>query len=159
VETAPGTTVTTGPYELRFTSATAQQRTDVKGAVTWRVMVAGEGRTTGTKTMAPRYSGGGSMFAAKDHSGGETQLPQGQTFRTGDYSGGAAFAPGLPLQPYRLEFDFSSHFQPQPTLVFVAFDLDFRDDSLLGNQDPGWVNADTAHLYRLPLTVLPPQLS
>ena len=159
VESPPGSTVTAGPYELRFTHATAQQRTDFRNEVTWRVIVIGEGRTTGTTTMAPSDFGSANMFAAKDRPGGETQVPQGQTFRAGSFTDGAAFTPGLPLQPFRVQFDFSSHYQPGATLIFVAFDQEFRDSSLLGNQEPSWVNADTAHLFHLPVQVLPPQLS
>lgn len=158
-DTAPGTLVTAGPYELRFSEVTAQQRTDFRGGVTWRVTVTGEGRTTGDVTIAPTYFGDHGMFVAKDEASGDVQVPKSQSFRTSGSLSGAAFTPGLPLQPYRLDFDFPHSYRPGPTLVFVAYRLEFRDSSLLGDQEPQWRNADTAYRFRLPVRVLPPAIS
>jgi len=86
-DTAPGALVTAGPYELRFSEVTAQQRTDFRGGVTWRVTVMGEGRTTGDVTIAPTSVGDHAMFVAKDEASGEVELPTSQFFRTSGVSG------------------------------------------------------------------------
>ena len=69
-----GSLVTTGPYEFRFSSATAQQRTDYSGAVVWRVVMSGEGRTTGEESIAPLYADDNGMFVAKDETSGDPDL-------------------------------------------------------------------------------------
>jgi hypothetical protein len=153
-DTPTGMLVATGPYELRFTSATAQQRTRYDGVVTWRVTMTGEGRTTGKVTIAPEYSGDYGMFVAKDDASGEIQVPQGQTFGPRQRIGGA-FTPGLPLQPFTVQFDFSSAYRPQRDVTFVVYRLELRDASLLGNQDEEWRNATWAYRFHLPLEVLP----
>ena len=40
-----------------------------------------------------------------------------------------------------------------------AYDLEFRDSSLLGDQEPQWRNADEASRFELPVEVLPPAIS
>ncbi len=159
LDTPVGTTVTTGPYQLRFTEATAQQRTDNQGEVSWRVSVRGEGLTTGTTTIAPDYLGDDGMFAAKDRATGEVQTPEGQTFRPGGATFGGAFTPGLPMQPLAIQFDFTKDYRPGTDLTFVVFQLELSDTSLLGNQDERWNNTDTAYRFQVPVTELPPATS
>ena len=157
--TAVGTLVTTGPYELRFTRATAQQRTTYDDRVLWRVTAVGEGRTTGDVTIAPDHLGDDGMFVAEDTASGEVLTPESQTFRPGGFVSSSAFTPGLPLQPFNVQFDFPRTYQPGSTISFVVFDLEFRDSSLLGDQDPQWRNAEEASRFELPVEVLPPATS
>ncbi|SDT42657.1 hypothetical protein SAMN04488543_4324 [Friedmanniella luteola] len=157
--TPVGTLVSTGPYELRFTGATAQQRTTYDDRVVWRVTAVGEGRTTGDVTIAPDHSGDDGMFVAKDVASGEVRTPETQSFRPGGFVSSEAFTPGLPLQPFRVEFEFPRTYQPGDTLSFVVFDLEFRDSSLLGDQEPQWRNADAGSRFELPVEVLPPATS
>ncbi|GAA1429642.1 hypothetical protein GCM10009616_12140 [Microlunatus lacustris] len=154
-----GSLISTGPYELRFTSATAQQKTLFDDEVVWRVTAVGEGRTTGDVTIAPDYLGGDGMFVTKDPVSGVVSTPESQSFRPGGFVSGSAFTPGLPLQPFRVEFEFPRTYQPGPTISFVVFDLQFRDNSLLGDQEPQWRNADEASRLELPVEVLPPATS
>lgn len=58
--------ITSGPYEFRFTEATAQHKKDFGGAPYWEVVMIGEGRTTGTESSSPKYFGADSMFVSKD---------------------------------------------------------------------------------------------
>ena len=157
--TAVGTLVTTGPYELRFTRASVQQRTTYDDRVLWRVTAVGEGRTTGDVTIAPDHLGDGGMFVAKDTASGEVLTPESQTFRPGGFVSSSAFTPGLPLQPFTVSFDFPRTYRPGPTITFVVFDLEFRDNSLLGDQEAQWRNADEASRFELPVEVLPPATS
>lgn len=160
IRTRPvGSLVSTGPYELRFGNATAQQRTTYDDRVVWRVTAVGEGRTTGDVTIAPDYLGDDGMFVAKDAASGVVSTPESQSFRTGGFVNGAAFTPGLPLQPFRVQFEFPRTYQPGATVSFVVFDLEFRDSSLLGDQDPQWRNADEASRFELPVDVLAPATS
>ena len=64
--TPPGTLITSGQYEFRFTEATAQHKKDFGGAPYWEVVMIGEGRTTGTESSSPKYFGADSMFVSKD---------------------------------------------------------------------------------------------
>jgi hypothetical protein len=154
--TAVGALVSTGPYELRFTAATAQQRTTYDDRVVWRVTAVGEGRTTGDVTLAPDYSGDDGMFVSKDGASGEVRTPESQSFRPGGFVSSEAFTPGLPLQPFRVEFEFPRTYAPGATITFVVFDLELRDSSLLGDQEPRWRNADAGSRFELPVKKLPP---
>ena len=54
----PGTLITTGPYEFRFTEATAQAKTDTAGAITaWEIIMIGEARTTGDTSIESGHPG------------------------------------------------------------------------------------------------------
>jgi len=153
-----GTTVSAGPYELRFTAATAQQRTDFSGAVVWQVVMKGEGRTTGEESIAPDYDGDEGMFVAKDEASGEIQVPQGQTVGATRRIG-ADFTPGLPMQPFEVQFEFGQTYRPQPVISFVVFRLEYRDNSLLGNAEESWHNANRGYRFELPVEELPPAIS
>ena len=156
---AVGSLVSTGPYELRFSGATAQQRTTYDDQVVWRVTAIGEGRTTGDVTIAPDHLGDDAMFVTKDPASGVVSTPEGQSFRPGGFVSSKAFTPGLPPQPFQVEFELPRTYQPGPTISFVVFDLEFRDSSLLGDQEPQWRNADEASRFELPVEVLPPATS
>ena len=45
----PGALITSGPYEFRFTEATAQRKKKYDGTFSWEIVMIGEGRTTGTE--------------------------------------------------------------------------------------------------------------
>ncbi len=156
--TPVGTVVATGPYELRFTHATAQQRTTYDDRVVWRVTAVGEGRTTGDVTIAPDLGDDG-MFVARDPASGEVRTPESQSFRPAGFVSSSAFTPGLPLQPFRVELEFPGTYNADRTLTFVVFDLEFRDSSLLGDQEPQWRNADAGSRFELPVQVLPRAVS
>lgn len=158
VDTAVGTTITTGPYELRFTEVTAQQRTDYKDEVSWRVSVVGEGRTTGDEALAPDFSGDDGMFVAKDRASGEYHTADNQLVGAEAEIGGV-FTPGLPSKPFTVVFEFSRDYRPGPDLLFVVYQLELRDSSLLGNQEEQWRNANRAHRFTMPVRVLPPATS
>jgi hypothetical protein len=157
-DVAVGSPIETGPYRLRFTGATARQETDYKNTVTWKVTAIGEGLTTGTESIAPSLLGNG-MFVAQDPASREVQDAETQTFRKGSASIGGTFTPGLPLQPFSVGFAFSNGYRPGATVTFVVYDLEFRDTSLLGDQDEQWTNATHASRLQLPLRVLPPATS
>jgi hypothetical protein len=44
--TPPGALITGGPYEFRFTEATAQRKKKYDGTFSWEIVMIGEGRTT-----------------------------------------------------------------------------------------------------------------
>lgn len=157
--TPVGTLVTAGPFQLRFTGATAQQRTSYDGRVTWRLTVLGEGRTTGEETMAPPHDGTDGMFVSRDDASGEIQEPDGLTFARDDGPGGQGFTPGLPLQPFQVQFTYGSTYRPGATLTFAALGLELRDTSLVGDQDPVWASTDDGDRFALPVRVLPAAVS
>lgn len=157
-DAAVGSTITTGPYELRFTGATAQRYTDLAGSPVWKVTMVGEGRTTGAESITPDTSRGDGMFVAKDPVSGELHTDaEALHFRPGSFIASSdSFTPGLPMQPFSVEFRFAASYEPGPTITCLVYDLEFRDTSLLGNQDPAWADAATAHRLRLPVQVLAP---
>lgn len=55
---------------------------------------------------------------------------------------------------YRIEFDYDDNFVPGDTLRFVVFELDYRDNSLLGDQEKQWDASSYGFQYVLPLAVL-----
>ena len=52
----PGAVFSTGPFELTFTEATAQQKLETDGVMKWEIVVIGRARNTGDVTMAPPTS-------------------------------------------------------------------------------------------------------
>ena len=116
-------------------------------------------RTTGDVTIAPDHLGNDVMFVAKDPASGQVVTPESQSFRPGGFVSSSAFTPGLPLQPFRVEFELPRTYRPGATISFVVYDLEFRDSSLLGDQEPQWRNADEASRFELPVEVLPPAIS
>jgi hypothetical protein len=156
----PGTLITTGPFEFRFTEATAQQQRDSNGVVTkWELVVIGQARTTGNQTIAPKYDGDYSMFVIRDLASTATATAEGAKIGgqegTGDF-GHLRLVPGLPLTPYRLTFPLPVSYQPGPTIRFAVFDLVYKDSYLL-KDDKEWRNATYASGLDLPVRVLPPE--
>ncbi len=153
---APGTTLSTGPYELTFIAATAQRRKDFGDSPYWEVRVTGTGRTTGEETIAPSLGVRNPMFLARAGAGGEVHDPEGLRWGTEErISDGDGFTPGLPPVPFSVEFTFPEASPPTPTLRFAVFEQEFRDISLLGNQDPTWTNGKRFWVSDLPVRRLP----
>lgn len=151
-----GSLVSTGPYVLSFTEATAQLTTDFDDTSYWKVTVIGSGRSTATKTMAPTWSGDESMFLAKDDASQELELPTSTSFGGVDaLLDRDAFTPGLAPILYAVTFKFHESYRPGATLRFVAYDLDFYDNSLLGDGDKAWHNDNSGSRMFLPVRVLP----
>jgi len=149
-DVAPGATFTTGPYVFSFGGATIQKRENYKDEQIWSLVVSGTGRTTAEESMSPDYT---DLFVAKDVPSGAYREAEGQEYGREDQraaSGGAHFTPGLPAIPYRVTFEFpASDFEPGTSIAFVAWDLEWRDTSLLQVGDFRW--APTSHYSRLEL--------
>ncbi len=147
---APGATFETGPYVFTFTAATIQMSKNYKDEQIWTLIVTGTGRTTAEESLSPDYE---DLFVAKDTPSGAYREAEGQEFGAEESrgsSGGAHFTPGLPAIPYRVTFEFpASDFDPGTSIVFVAWELEWRDVSLLQVDDFRW--APTSHYYRLEL--------
>lgn len=149
-----GSTITTGPYEFVFTSATAQRQPGSsyrKASV--KVIISGTGRTTGDETITPS-TGAGGMFLAYDRDSRATEDSSGQRVADGGPSG---FTPGLPAVPYQVEFTFDEGYRPGPDLAFAVIAQRYADTSLIQTDDsePGWRNDDHGFRMDVPLTVLP----
>ena len=112
--TPPGTSFTTGPYEFRFTEATAQRKNDFGRAPYWEVVVIGEGRTTGKESISPDTMGGSGMFASKDDASQEVEHPQSARMGEGRGFDRYRFTPGLPLIPYSIVFGYKDAYRPSP---------------------------------------------
>jgi hypothetical protein len=69
----PGTPFTTGPYEFRFSAATAQHKKKYDGTLYWEIVMIGEGRTTGSESILPALSDSG-MFVSKDDASQQVKL-------------------------------------------------------------------------------------
>jgi len=153
--TAPGTMITTGPYEFTFTQVTAQRKKDFDDAVYWQLSAVGTGRTTGDITIAPSYDDTGT-FVSKDTRSGETAVPSGVRYGAGEsFTDGSQFTPGLPPIPIRVEFKYQETYVPDDVLRFVVFELEFTDNSLFGGQDKTWNKTNHGFDYHLPVRVLP----
>jgi hypothetical protein len=156
IPTAPGTTISTGPYELAFTRVTAQRTTESgTNAVSWSVKVVGTGRTTGARSIAPEISDDG-MFASKDPGSGEIEVATGQDIGNGGTNDRTTFTPGAPPLDYAVTFTYAASYAPGPTLRFLVSTLEFTDTSLVGDGKKTWNNTSYAYEMFLPVQVLPP---
>ena len=146
----PGATFDTGPYVFTFAAATIQKTKNYKDEQVWTLVVTGTGRTTAEESMSPDYD---DLFVAKDIPSGAYREAERQQFGAEEgrgTSGGAHFTPGLSAIPYRVTFEFAvSDFEPGTSIVFVTWELEWRDTSLLQVGDLRW--APTSHYYRLEL--------
>jgi hypothetical protein len=152
---APGSSFTTGPYEFRFTEATAQHKKDY-GADTpyWEVIIIGEGRTTGKESISPNITGDGGMFATKDEVSQEIEVPQSAQLGEGRSFDRHRFTPGLPLSPYSIVFKFKDTYRPGPTIRFAVFELVYGQH-YIASEEGGWHNGTRARQFYLPVRVLP----
>lgn len=149
--TTPGTTFTSGPYELSFSSATVQYSS---GRKTYAVIAIGTGRTTGDETISPA-TGSDAFAFAQDLTSREVQPVDAYSY--GDSTDiilrAHGFTPGLVPVRFTAKFEFTA--QPGDTLRLVVFDQEFGDKSVFGDQDPAWNPVTTGHDLRLPLQRLP----
>lgn len=153
--TPVGTVFTTGPYEYRFTGATAQQVTDYHDQRVWEVTALGLGRTIGDVSLQPDDEFN-SIFVSKDDVTQEVATPEGTPFGPpGPRSQRHEFAPGLPPVEFRVVFHYSERYRPGPTIRFGVADQVFANRYLVGGEAE-WHHARTSRLFLLPVRVLPP---
>ncbi len=150
---APGTTVTSGPYEFTFTAGTVQRTKTYADAEVYRLVLSGTGRVTGDEAMSPDSLNW--MFIAKDPRSPAYEEPENDQFGAEDArgtTGGAFFTPGLPPIPYRLTFEFPAEsFEPGATIQLGVWILEYRDTSLLQTGDLRWAPSERLYRYDLPL--------
>jgi hypothetical protein len=149
-----GTLLTTGPYEFRFTEATAQHKKNYDDTFYREVVMVGEGRTIGTESISPSYTGNGGMFISKDDASQEIAMPD--SVRLGESQGFTRyrFTPGLPLSPYSVVFKYKDSYRPGPTIRFVVWDLVYGKH-YLASEEEGWHNGTHGNQFYLPVRVLP----
>ena len=152
----PGTLFTTGPYEFRFTEATAQHKKDYDGTLYWEVVMIGEGRTTGDESIAPNYMPSSGMFVSKDDITQQVSEPHIARMGDGGYDRNK-FTPGLPLIPYTVVFKYADSYRPGPTIRFAVWDLVYGKHFLASDEE-GWHNGTYGHQYYLPVRQLPAEL-
>ena len=150
----PSTLFTTGPYEFRFTEATAQHWTDYDGAVYWKVVMVGEGRTTGKESITPSYMPNTGMFISKDDVTQQISQPELTRLGEEDFSR-SHFTPGLPLIPYSVIFKYDDRYRPGPTIRFVVWDVVYGKHFIASDEE-GWHNGATGYQLYLPVRVLSP---
>ena len=157
-DVAPGELIITGPYELRFTEATAQPRNNADGSLEgWDVVALGQARNTGDETMAPSLLGSDSVFAVKDPTSGLTAEPT--VANIGPSTGYTVFdrqhlAPGLPPTDYRVGFDLPPEYAPGPSIQLGIAELEFEDPYLTTDEQT-WDAGLFGFRVELPLRVLP----
>ncbi len=153
---APGTLITTGPYEFRFTEATAQAKTDSAGAITaWDVTMIGEARTTGDTSISPDTLGTDGMLISKDDASGEIAEPDSTDYGHDDSYDRNQLTPGLPLIAYTVTFEYAKSYQPQSTIRLAIAELIYTTRYLASDEE-GWKNGTYSFQYHLPVRVLPP---
>ena len=153
-----GELIVTGPYELRFTEATAKPDKDSDGKLRgWDVVVIGQARNTGDETMAPSVFGNDSVFAVKDPASVVTA--EAYTADFGSSAGYTVFgrrhlAPGLPPIDYRVTFKLPPEYQPGPVIYLAVARLVF-EDPYLTTDEKTWDNGLFGYRVDLPLRELP----
>jgi hypothetical protein len=156
--TPPGTLITTGPYEFRFTEATAQHKKNYDGTLYWEVVMIGEGRTTGTESISPNFTGNGTIFASKDDLSQEISVPESVRMGEGHGFDRHRFTPGLPLSPYSVVFKYKDTYRPGPTIRFAVSDLVYGKH-YLASEEKDWHNGVHGHQFYLPVRVLAEDLN
>lgn len=156
---APGTLIVNGPYEFRFTEATAQPELDADGRATgWEVVVVGQARNTGDEAMAPSLLGSDSVFAVKDPNSELTA--EAYSAQLGRDLGGLRIldqrqlAPGLPPIAYRVTFKLPPEYQPDRTITLAIAELVY-EDPFLTTDEKTWDNGLFGYWLDLPLRTLP----
>ena len=152
----PGTLFTTGPYEFRFTEATAQHKKNFDGTLFWQVVMIGEGRTTGNESISPSYMPNSGMFISKDDATQQISPPD--SVRMGEAgSDRHHFTPGLPLSPYSVVFKYDDRYSPGHEIRFVVWDVVYGKHYLASDEE-GWHNGTYGYQLHLPVRVLPEDL-
>ena len=151
----PGTLITTGPYEFRFTEATAQHKKNYDDTLYWEVVMIGAGRTTGNESISPNFMSSSGMFVSKDDATQQTSAPE--IARMDEGSDRHRFTPGLPLVAYSVVFKYPDSYRPGPTIRFVVWDLIYGKH-YLASEEEGWHNGTYGHQFHLPVRVLPENL-
>jgi hypothetical protein len=154
---APGTLIVSGPFELRFTEATAQPQPEADGKIReWKIIAIGTARNTGEETMAPTIYGSNAMFVLEDPATDRIAEPTRATI--GDSAGRLSnnrsdLGPGLPETSYRLEFSMPPEYTPGGTVSLGIAELVFEDPYLVTNEKT-WDNGLFGWRIELPLRVL-----
>jgi hypothetical protein len=151
----PGTLFTTGPYEFRFTEATAQHKKKYDGTLYWEIVMIGEGRTTGNEPISPTALSDNGMFVSKDDASQQVKLPESVRMGRGDGYQQSRFTPGLPLTQYSVVFEYQDTYRPGPTIRFAVSDLVYKQPYLT-SEEKGWRNGTYSHQFYLPVRVLTP---
>lgn len=155
----PGAVISTGPFELSFTDATAQARVEKDGAISrWDVVAIGRARNTGNIAMAPSTFGSDSVIVLRDPADQTTAIPYGVDI--GDEPGGRSdrreLTPGLPATGYRLTFRLPGDYRPGSTVRLGVADLVY-EAKYLTTDEKAWDNGLYGYRIDLPVRVLPPQ--
>lgn len=146
----PGTTFTTGPYELAFSKITVQYHRERK---VYDIIVLGTGRTTADKGP-PIYLPDKMMFLLDPKSSGFAEDGL-EHYGTSEDSmvQRDTFTPGQPTIPFSAEYSMPT--EPSKEMVFVVWDLEFGDTSIMQDQDPVWSPSRDAYRFVLPTERLP----
>lgn len=153
---AAGEQVTSGPFELAFTDATAQKVKNWDDEIIWKVRARGVGRTTGDESISPDMN----MFAARDPNTVESAEASRGTIGAseGSLDEAANFTPGLESVPYQVEVEFSKFYEPGDTIKFGVFVVEYKNAMLLDTGEKTWRPTPYVSVYNLPLEILPEDL-
>lgn len=148
--TGPGSLITTGPYEFRFTEATVQHR---RQGNDYQVVVSGEGRTTGDTSIQP-MTGDAGFLGAQAKATREFRSSYAVNLGRADYSSLRLrfFTPGLAPVPVFVTFQFSA--DPGDAVRMIVFGQRYTTPYVFGSEE-GWQQTRSASHLLLPLRVLP----
>jgi hypothetical protein len=145
---APGSVISTGPYEVTLDKAGVRQ---VTSSGKWEVVVTGTARTTGATSIAPGTDQSGFVFARA--ASGEVQPSQSFTLSgTSPTQHLDHLTPGLPPVPWSVSFTFDR--EPTGTVVLGVFDQEYTTPYLF-SKERGWRPTRSASTFTLPLDRLP----
>ncbi len=153
-----GQLIKSGPFEFTFTHATAQRVKQFDDSFRWTLIMEGTGRTIADESNTPE-TGGNGMFVAKDPLTVETTESDSAKIGNGaSLTSAANFNPGLAPVLYQVEFTFSERYEPSKDVQFSVNRLEHGNNYILDTGQKTWHNGRDVFVYRLPVTVLPPDL-
>ena len=118
----------------------------------------GTGRTIGDVSIAPQVTGNG-MFVSKDDVSGQIVEPDRLELGPAEpRSQRTEFAPGLPLTPVRVVFEYGPAYRPGASIRLAVADLVFDNRYLVGGEEE-WHNGTWSHQFYLPVRELAPATS
>lgn len=148
--------ITSGPYTLTFSRATAVADQDFDDKLVWRVDAYGTVQTTDPTSDHPDT--GDYAFVVANLPAAQNYVPVDQVVvgsRIGNDRSGGQVTPGLEPVPVVWSFEFPRSVPPTESIRVVIWEQEYTDTTITQTGELGWNLARDGYEVLLPLTVVP----